>query len=52
MSLNLFDFRVVWLHGVLNEVKPSCRISPFIRFDQAKKIHRNSIDIDAVNQEL
>jgi ATPase subunit of ABC transporter with duplicated ATPase domains len=29
----------------LEEVKPSSRISPFIRFDQAKKLHRLAVEL-------
>ncbi len=30
----------------LEEVKPSSRVSPFIRFDQNKKLHRQAITLD------
>ena len=32
----------------LEEVKPSSRISPFIRFDQAKKLHRLAVELDGL----
>ncbi len=34
----------------LDEVKPSSRISPFIRFDQNKKLHRQAVILDRVSQ--
>ncbi|MFT6615861.1 MAG: ATPase subunit of ABC transporter with duplicated ATPase domains [Halopseudomonas sp.] len=34
----------------LDEVKPSSRISPFIRFDQNKKLHRQAVILDKVSQ--
>jgi ATPase subunit of ABC transporter with duplicated ATPase domains len=34
----------------LEEIKPSSRVSPFIRFDQAKKIHRNAANVEALGQ--
>ncbi|MFU8814315.1 MAG: ABC-F family ATPase [Pseudomonadales bacterium] len=33
----------------LEEVKPSSRISPFIRFDQAKKLHRLAVELDGLS---
>jgi len=32
----------------LEEVKPSSRISPFIRFDQAKKLHRLAVELEGL----
>lgn len=34
----------------LEEVKPSSRVSPFIRFDQHKKLHRQAVTLDNVSQ--
>ena len=34
----------------LDEVKPSSRISPFIRFDQHKKLHRQALILENVSQ--
>ncbi|MCP1328088.1 ATP-binding cassette domain-containing protein, partial [Halomonas sp. 707D4] len=34
----------------LEEIKPSSRVSPFIRFDQNKKIHRNAVSVEAISQ--
>ena len=34
----------------LDEVKPSSRISPFIRFDQNKKLHRQAVTLENVSQ--
>jgi len=34
----------------LDEVKPSSRISPFIRFDQQKKLHRQAVILEQVSQ--
>jgi ATPase subunit of ABC transporter with duplicated ATPase domains len=34
----------------LEDIKPSSRVSPFIRFDQAKKIHRNAVNVDAMTK--
>ena len=34
----------------LDEVKPSSRVSPFIRFDQHKKLHRQALILDNVSQ--
>ncbi|SDU33982.1 ABC-F family ATPase [Halopseudomonas salegens] len=34
----------------LDEVKPSSRISPFIRFEQNKKLHRQAVTLDKVSQ--
>ena len=34
----------------LDEVKPSSRISPFIRFDQDKKLHRQAVKLENVSQ--
>ncbi len=34
----------------LEEVKPSSRVSPFIRFDQNKKLHRQAVTLDGVSK--
>ncbi|MCL5043475.1 MAG: ABC-F family ATPase [Gammaproteobacteria bacterium] len=34
----------------LDEVKPSSRVSPFIRFEQNKKLHRQAVTLDKVSQ--
>ncbi len=34
----------------LEEVKPSSRVSPFIRFEQTKKLHRQAVTLDHVSQ--
>jgi len=34
----------------LAEVKPSSRVSPFIRFEQGKKLHRQALIMDKVSQ--
>ncbi len=34
----------------LDEVKPSSRVSPFIRFEQQKKLHRQAVTLEAVAQ--
>ncbi len=34
----------------LDEVKPSSRISPFIRFDQSKKLHRQAVVLHELSQ--
>ena len=34
----------------LEEVKPSSRVSPFIRFEQYKKLHRQAVTLDKVSQ--
>ncbi|TBU98886.1 ABC-F family ATPase [Stutzerimonas kirkiae] len=34
----------------LAEVKPSSRVSPFIRFEQTKKLHRQAVTLEAVSQ--
>ncbi|WP_285275590.1 ABC-F family ATPase [Halopseudomonas bauzanensis] len=34
----------------LDEVKPSSRVSPFIRFDQHKKLHRQAVTLEQVSQ--
>ena len=34
----------------LDEVKPSSRVSPFIRFDQHKKLHRQAVTLEKVSQ--
>ena len=34
----------------LEEVKPSSRVSPFIRFEQTKKLHRQAVTLEKVNQ--
>ena len=35
----------------LDEVKPSSRVSPFIRFDQEKKLHRGAVHLENVGKE-
>jgi ATPase subunit of ABC transporter with duplicated ATPase domains len=35
---------------VLEEVKPSSRMSPYIRFDQDKKLHRLAVSLDKVSK--
>jgi len=32
----------------LEEIKPSSRVSPFIRFDQEKKLHRHAVTVDKI----
>lgn len=34
----------------LDEVKPSSRVNPFIRFDQTKKLHRLALEIEALSK--
>jgi len=34
----------------LDEVKPSSRVSPFIRFEQAKKLHRQAVTVEKLSQ--
>ena len=34
----------------LSEVKPSSRVSPFIRFDQNKKLHRQAVTVDRLGK--
>lgn len=34
----------------LDEVKPSSRMSPFIRFDQNKKLHRQALEVESLTQ--
>jgi len=34
----------------LEEVKPSSRVSPFIRFEQTKKLHRQAVTLEKVSQ--
>ncbi|GHB07335.1 ABC-F family ATPase [Modicisalibacter luteus] len=34
----------------LEEVKPSSRVSPFIRFEQNKKIHRHALTVDNITK--
>jgi len=34
----------------LTEIKPSSRVSPFIRFDQNKKLHRQALELIDLNQ--
>jgi ATPase subunit of ABC transporter with duplicated ATPase domains len=34
----------------LDEVKPSSRMSPFIRFDQSKKLHRQALEVESLTQ--
>ena len=37
---------------VLEEVKPSSRMSPYIRFEQDKKLHRLAVHVEKLTQEL
>ncbi len=34
----------------LAEVKPSSRVSPFIRFEQYKKLHRQAVTVDSISK--
>jgi len=34
----------------LDEVKPSSRVSPFIRFEQYKKLHRQAVTLERISQ--
>jgi ATPase subunit of ABC transporter with duplicated ATPase domains len=34
----------------LDDIKPSSRVNPFIRFTQAKKLFRNALETSAINQ--
>ena len=34
----------------LDEVKPSSRVNPFIRFDQAKKLHRLALELEGLSK--
>ncbi|MFA7593076.1 MAG: ABC-F family ATPase [Thiohalobacteraceae bacterium] len=34
----------------LDEIKPSSRVNPFIRFDQAKKLYRLALELDGVSK--
>ncbi|GAB6139813.1 ABC-F family ATPase [Methylosoma difficile] len=34
----------------LDEVKPSSRVSPFIRFDQTKKLHRLALEVESLSK--
>ena len=34
----------------LEEVKPSSRVSPFIRFEQLKKLHRQAVTLERISQ--
>src|SRR5690606_4145043 len=34
----------------LEEVKPSSRVSPFIRFEQGKKLHRQALTLEKISQ--
>jgi len=34
----------------LDEVKPSSRVNPFIRFDQTKKLHRLALEVEALSK--
>ncbi|WP_081679073.1 ABC-F family ATPase [Methylobacter luteus] len=34
----------------LDEVKPSSRVNPFIRFDQAKKLHRLALEVEGLGK--
>jgi ATPase subunit of ABC transporter with duplicated ATPase domains len=34
----------------LDEVKPSSRVNPFIRFDQTKKLHRLALEVDQLSK--
>lgn len=36
----------------LEEVKPSSRVNPFIRFDQAKKLHRNAVEVTGLSKKF
>ena len=35
---------------VLEEVKPSSRVSPYIKFEQEKKLHRNAVTLDKLTK--
>jgi ATPase subunit of ABC transporter with duplicated ATPase domains len=35
---------------VLEEVKPSSRMSPYIRFEQDKKLHRNAVTVESITK--
>ena len=35
----------------LDEIKPSSRVNPFIRFDQDKKLHRQALEIENVSKD-
>ncbi|MBB3229517.1 ABC-F family ATPase [Halomonas stenophila] len=34
----------------LEDIKPSSRVSPFIRFEQDRKIHRNAVNVEAITK--
>ena len=34
----------------LDEVKPSSRVNPFIRFDQEKKLHRTAVEVEGLEK--
>ena len=34
----------------LDEIKPSSRVSPYIRFDEDKKLHRLSLEVEQLKQ--
>nr|WP_163503531.1 ABC-F family ATPase [Halomonas socia] len=34
----------------LTDIKPSSRVSPFIRFEQNKKIHRNALNVEGLSK--
>lgn len=34
----------------LEDIKPSSRVSPFIRFEQNRKIHRNAVNVEAISK--
>lgn len=34
----------------LEEIKPSSRVSPFIRFEQNKKVHRSAVNVEALSK--
>ena len=34
----------------LDDIKPSSRVNPYIRFDQEKKLFRNAIEVTGINQ--
>lgn len=36
----------------LDEIKPSSRVNPFIRFDQEKKLHRQAVEITKLSKEF
>ncbi|RTR05307.1 ABC-F family ATPase [Halomonas nitroreducens] len=34
----------------LEDIKPSSRVSPFIRFEQGRRIHRNAVNVEAITK--